>query len=268
VRISSPFAIGAWSLVSTAGVRNWMATLDYKADFGDPTVDPVHPAYRGAKIYVFWHENILIPLYLRGHSNISMLLSRHWDANILDRVARMNGFGVVRGSTFHGGSTALRELASRAATGNLTITPDGPRGPRRRLAAGCVFLASTLQIPLVAMGLGYQRPWRLGTWDRFAIPRPFTRARAIVSRPLAIPPALERDGIEAHRAGVERLLAHLSDAAETWATAGTRRPGERVVRKEPSRVARWAAAVPGPVGVSLEAELAWHGLDAVGRSAA
>ena len=271
MKIKSPFAIGAWSLVSTAAIRQWMGTLDCKGDFGDPTVDPVHPAYRGAKIYVFWHENILLPLYLRGHSNISMLLSRHWDANILDRVARMMGFGVVRGSTFHGGSAALRELAARAAEGNLTITPDGPRGPRRRLAPGCVFLASTLRIPVVAMGLGYERPWRLGTWDRFAIPRPFSRARAIVSRPLAIPADLDRDGIEAHRAGVERLLIHLSDAAEDWATAGRRRPGERVVRKEPSRVARQAAALPGPAGVPLDEELSRHGLeglDAIGRSAA
>ncbi len=271
MKIKSPFAIGAWSLVSTAAIRQWMGTLDCKADFGDPSVDPVHPDYRGAKIYVFWHENILLPLYLRGHSNISMLLSRHWDANILDRVARMMGFGVVRGSTFHGGSAALRELAARAAEGNLTITPDGPRGPRRRLAAGCVFLASTLRIPLVAMGLGYERPWRLGTWDRFAIPRPCSRARAIVSRPLAIPPDLDREGIDAHRAGVERLLVHLSDAAEAWATAGGRRPGERVLRKEPSRVARKAAALSGPVGVPLDEELSHHGLeaiDAAGRSAA
>jgi len=183
VKLKSSFAIGGWALATTAVLRRWLGTLDYKVDFSDPDVDPVSPAYRGAKIYVFWHENILIPLYLRGHSNISMLLSRHWDANILDRVARMMGFGVVRGSTFHGGSAALRELAERAAVGNLTITPDGPRGPRRRLAPGCVFLASTLGIPIVVMGLGYDRPKRVGTWDRFAIPRPFSRARGIVSRP-------------------------------------------------------------------------------------
>ncbi len=271
MKIKTPFAIGAWSLVSTAAIRQWMATLDTKADFAEPTVDPVHPAYRGAKIYIFWHENILLPLVLRGHSNISMLLSRHWDANILDRVARMMGFGVVRGSTFHGGSAALRELAERAATGNLTITPDGPRGPRRRLAAGCVFLASTLRIPVVAMGMGYERPWRFGTWDRFALPRPFTRARVVVSRPLAIPPDLDRDALEAHREGVERLLTHLSDDAEAWAMAGIRRPHERVVRKEPSRVARWAAALPGPAGVAVEDELArlgLAGLGSAGRSAA
>jgi lysophospholipid acyltransferase (LPLAT)-like uncharacterized protein len=257
---TSPFAIGAWSLVSTAAIRQWMGTLDYQVVFGDPEVDPVHPQYRGAKIYVFWHENILMPLFLRGHSNISMLLSRHADANILDRVARMMGFGVVRGSTFRGGSTALRELAERAAVGNLTITPDGPRGPRRRLAPGSIFLASTLGIPIVAMGMGYDRPWRAGTWDRFAIPRPFTRARGVVSRAIHIPPDLDRDGIERHQAGVETLLSHLSDEAEAWATAGGRRPGQQPVRQEPSRVARAMARVPGDPGVPLAEELARHGL--------
>jgi len=262
VKITTPFTIGAWSLVTTAAIRQWMGTLDHQVDFSDPEVDPVHPAFRGAKIYVFWHENILMPLFLRGHSNISMLLSRHADANILDRVARMMGFGVVRGSTFRGGSAALRELAARAAVGSLTITPDGPRGPRRRLAAGCVFLASTLGIPIVAMGLGYDRPWRASTWDRFAIPRPFSRARGIISRAIAIPPDLDRDGLERHRAGVERLLNHLSDAAEAWATAGTRRPGQRPVRKEPSRVASRTAAGRGRSGVPLAEELRGHGLDA------
>lgn len=260
VKFSTPMTIGAVSLAATASIRQWMGTLDYRAEFGDPSVDPVHPEYRGAKIYVFWHENILQPLFLRGHSNIAMLLSRHADANILDRVARMMGFGVVRGSTFHGGSVALRQLAERAQRENLTITPDGPRGPRRRLAPGCVFLASTLGIPIVAMGMGYERPWRLGTWDRFAVPKPWSRARGVVSRAIAVPPDLDREGIEWHRAGVERLLIHLTNDAENWACSGGRRSGEVRLRKEPSRVARQAASLPGPRGVSLEAELDRVGL--------
>lgn len=248
-------AIGAASLAASAVIPAWMSTLDFRVDFADPTVDPVDSRYRGAKIYVFWHEGILLPLHLRGHSNISMLLSRHWDANVLDRVARMMGFGTVRGSTFHGGSAALRELSNRARRGNLTITPDGPRGPRRRLAPGCVFLAGTLGIPIVAMGLGYDRPWRMGTWDRFAVPRPWSHARAVVSRAIRVPPGLDRDGIEEHRAGVERILVHLSDDAEAWAMEGRPRLGDCVVRREPSRVAGWAAALPGPAGVPLDDEL-------------
>jgi len=260
VKLTSPFAIGAWSLTSTACIRQWMSTLDSRADFADPTVDPIHPEYRGAKIYVFWHENILMPLFLRGHSNISMLLSRHQDANLLDRVARMMGFGVVRGSTFNGGSTALRELANRAREENLTITPDGPRGPRRRLAPGCIFLASTLNIPLVAFGIGYAKPWRLTTWDHFAIPQPWSRARGIISRAISIPPNVDREGLEWHRAGVEKILVHLSDEAERWACSGGRRAGERKVRREPSRVANWAAQLPAPPGVPLDAELVRLGL--------
>ncbi len=260
MKLKSSFAINAWSLASTAMIRQWMGTLNYKADFGDPSVDPVDPGYAGGKIYVFWHENILFPLFLRGHANIAMLLSRHWDANILDRVARTMGFGVVRGSTFHGGSAALRELAARARESNLTITPDGPRGPRRRLAPGCIFLASTLGMPIVAMGLGYARPWRLGTWDRFALPRPWSRARAVVSRPVAIPPGLDRDGIERQRSAVERLLIHLSDDAEAWATSGLRRPGERAIRREPARRGKAAAMLPGPAGVPIEEELARCGM--------
>jgi lysophospholipid acyltransferase (LPLAT)-like uncharacterized protein len=256
VKFTSPTSIGLVSLLATASIGRWMSTLDYAVDFHDPSVDPVDPRYRGAKIYVFWHENILFPLHLRGHSNTAMLLSRHFDANVLDRVARMMGFGVVRGSTFRGGSVALRELAERAAHSNLTITPDGPRGPRRRLAPGCVFLASTLGIPIVAMGFGYERPWRMRTWDRFAVPRPYTRARALVSRGVRVPPDLDREGLEYHRAGVERLLAMLSDAAETWAVAGTRRPNSTVARREPSRIARRAARLEGPPGVPLDEELA------------
>lgn len=255
VKITSPLAIGTGSLAAAAVIGRWMATLDYRVDFCDPTVDPVHPDYRGAKIYVFWHEGILLPLHLRGSSNISMLLSRHWDANILDRVARMMGFGTVRGSSFHGGSAALRELVARARRSNLTITPDGPRGPRRRLAPGCVFLAGTLGIPIVAMGLGYDRPWRMKTWDRFAVPRPWSHARGVISRAIHIPPGLDRDGIERHRVGIERLLVRLSDDAEAWARSGRSREGDRVVRAEPSRVASWAAAMAGPRGVTLEAEL-------------
>ncbi len=260
MKFTSPLAIGATSLAACGTIRQWMGSLDYRVDYGDPTVDPVHPEYRGAKIYVFWHEGILLPLFLRGHSNISMLLSRHWDANVLAGLAQMMGFGVVRGSTFHGGSAALRELACRARTGNLTITPDGPRGPRRRLAPGCVFLASTLGIPVVAMGLGYDRPWRLGTWDHFAVPRPWSHARGVLSRAICIPPGLDREGLELHRQGIERILVRLSDDAEQWAMSGRSRPGDSVARREPSRVARWAAALPGPSGVPLEAELERVGL--------
>ncbi len=80
-------------LAATA-VRSWMSTLDYQVAYYDPAVDPVDPQYDGQKIYIFWHENILMPLYMRGHCNLAMLLSRHRDADILRRDGQADGFRI------------------------------------------------------------------------------------------------------------------------------------------------------------------------------
>src|SRR5205085_9679320 len=56
-------------LLSSVAVRCWMGTLEYRAAFYDPAVDPADPTHGGQKIYVFWHEYILFPFYLRGHCN-------------------------------------------------------------------------------------------------------------------------------------------------------------------------------------------------------
>lgn len=227
------FLVKLGGLLGASAIRNWMATLDYKAAFYDPTIDPVDPRYRGQKIYIFWHENILFPLYLRGHSNLAMLLSRHRDADILTELANHLGFEFVRGSTYGGGSAALRELVRKSQNMNLTITPDGPRGPRRVLAQGPVYLSSKLGLPIVAMGFGYDRPWRLGSWDRFAVPRPFSRARAVVSPPMLIPPDLDRAGVELYRQRVETMLNRLTEEAAAWAEAGTAKVNEVRVRRQP-----------------------------------
>lgn len=234
MRLESAWLQGLAGLVATMTVRSWMDTLSYKALFYDPAVDPVSPVYRGQKIYLFWHEYILLPLGLRGHSNLAMLLSRHRDAEVLGRVAHLLGFDTVRGSTNRGGVPALRELLRKSQGMNLAIVPDGPRGPRRVLATGPIYLSSKLGMPLVLMGLGFDRPWRARSWDRFAIPRPGSRARGVVSPEIRIPPDLDRDGLEHYRVEVERLLNRLTLEAENWAASGAHRSGETKVRREPA----------------------------------
>jgi lysophospholipid acyltransferase (LPLAT)-like uncharacterized protein len=227
MKIESPFLNQLGGLLGSAVVQWWMSKLDYKVLYEDPAVDPVFPECTGQKIYIFWHEYILFPLYLRGHCNLAMLLSRHRDAEILSYAAHHLGFEFVRGSTNRGGVGALRELLAKSRDMHLTITPDGPRGPRRQLAPGCVFLASKLGLPLVAMGFGYDRPRRVpGTWDQFAVPRLGSRARAVVSGNVFIPPNLDRDGLEHHRLETERLLNRLTCEAESWAASTARKIGQ------------------------------------------
>ncbi len=231
--------------ISTA-VRKWMGTLDYQIAYHDQSVDPASSANRKPAIYIFWHEYISFPLYLRGHNRLAMLLSQHRDAEWLSRAAYHLGFQMVRGSTFRGGGKALRELLAKSKDTNLTITPDGPRGPRRQLAQGPVYIASKLQRPLVLLGIGYDRPWRMKTWDRFAIPRPYTRARSVVSPYLRIPPNLDRAGIEHYRQHVEKLLNHLSDEATAWAVSGKQIVGQKPGLRQSGFVHPEQGVVPAP----------------------
>jgi lysophospholipid acyltransferase (LPLAT)-like uncharacterized protein len=256
------------ALAASAGIRGYMSTLDFQGVFADRSIDPIYPS-AGPRIYVFWHEYILVPLYLRGHCDLTMLLSRHRDADILFHLAHHMGFECVRGSSFSGGTAALIELERAAKTMHLTITPDGPRGPRRRLSQGPVYLASRLGIPIVAMGLGMDRPWRLRSWDRFAVPRPGSRVRAFVSGEIRIPAGLDRAGVESHRLQVEQILNGLCDDAEEWATSGAPRTDGVAARRRsqfdraglswdsgPRGVDRtpWGGeAIPAPPAVKLAA---------------
>jgi hypothetical protein len=222
-------------LMTVAGVRNWMGTLDYKIAYYDPAVDPAGSECGRQRIYIFWHEYILLPFYLRGHCNLAILLSRHRDAETLTHAAGMMGFDVVRGSTRRGGVAAIRQLLSKSRSMHLAITPDGPRGPRRRMAPGAIYLASRLRMPLVVMGFGYDRPWRFRrAWDQFALPRPFSRARAIPSGEIHVPPGLDREGIEHYREKIERLLNRLTQEAEAWADSDTRKIGQRPLERRPA----------------------------------
>jgi lysophospholipid acyltransferase (LPLAT)-like uncharacterized protein len=235
-----PLWMRASGFAAAAGIRAWMNTLDNQALFYDPAVDATYAAPT-ARIYVFWHEYILLPLHLRGHCNITMLLSKHRDADILFRLAHHMGFECVRGSTQRGGAAALMELSRQGANMHVAITPDGPRGPRRVLAQGAVFLASRLGLPIVCMGLGYDRPRRANSWDRFAMPRPFSRARGVLSPEITVPPNLDRDQLELHRQAVERLLNDLTADAESWAESGRRREGQIPIRRQ--------SRILGPQGV-------------------
>ncbi len=226
-----PFLTRCSGFLAASAIHSWMGTLDYRALLYDRAVDPIR-AGQQPRIYVFWHEYILLPLYLRGHCDLAMLLSRHRDADILERVAYHLGFDCVRGSTNRGSIAALRELTRRGQRMHLTITPDGPRGPRRHLAQGPIYLASKLRIPLVPLGFGYDRPWRASSWDQFAVPRPFSRGRAIMGPAITIPPDLDRSETENCRQRVESLLNRITQEAEAWASSGERRKGEVVAHRQ------------------------------------
>jgi lysophospholipid acyltransferase (LPLAT)-like uncharacterized protein len=73
---------------------------------------------------------------------------------------------------------------------------------------------------IVPFGVGYRRPWRAGSWDRFAVPRPFSRAKFLTADPIAVPPGLRSAGLEPYRQMVQAEMDRLNAIAEDWAETG------------------------------------------------
>ncbi len=212
-----------------------VATMDLKIAHYDSSTDPAHPDFREPCIWVFWHEYIWLPVAMWKMCDVTMLVSQHRDGQYLTNAAEKMGFGMVRGSTNRGGADALRQIKKMTGTSGYGISPDGPRGPRREMALGPIYLASRLGIPVVPTGFGYQTPKRLNTWDKFAIPKPFTRARAIMGNKIIVPPKLKRDGLENYRQMVQNQISQVTETAENWAHNGYRLENEMKFKRRPNR---------------------------------
>jgi lysophospholipid acyltransferase (LPLAT)-like uncharacterized protein len=221
MKIRSPWLIRLLASCLGALIWGWMSTIRVRYWSRDGQQHPVD-ASQQRFIYAFWHDSILAPMTTR--TRIEMLISQHADGELVARICQWVGFGVVRGSSTRGGSEALVNMIRSDPHAHLGITPDGPKGPRRRVQLGMVYMASRTGVPIVPCGYGFTHVRRLNSWDRFAIPRPFSRIVAVVCEPIHVPPQLNREQLEHWRRHVEEAFLHVTAQAEDWA-ARIRRDG-------------------------------------------
>jgi lysophospholipid acyltransferase (LPLAT)-like uncharacterized protein len=148
-------------------------------------------------VFALWHGDLLPLLYQHRHEGVSVLISEHRDGELIARVAESLGFRTVRGSSSRGASRALVGLTRELTSGHdVAITPDGPRGPARSFAPGALIAAQRAKAPVIAVGLVATRAWRLRSWDRFVIPKPFSRLRIAYSDPVMLDAANPRAAAE------------------------------------------------------------------------
>lgn len=138
-------------------------------------------------VFALWHGDMLPLLYHHRNEGVTVLISEHRDGELIARIAESLGFRTVRGSSSRGASRALVGLARELEAGHdVAITPDGPRGPARSFAPGALIAAQRANAPVIAVGVWAEPVWQLRTWDRFKIPRPFSRIRIAYSDPVLL----------------------------------------------------------------------------------
>ena len=114
--------------------------------------------------------------YLFRDRNLAVMTSRSTDGEYIARVIQKFGYLAIRGSSSRGGSQALLEMRTLIQNnGTAVFTIDGPRGPRYEAKRGPVLLASMTGAPIIPFYVAVKHAWVLNSWDRFVIPKPFSR---------------------------------------------------------------------------------------------
>lgn len=168
----------AWVIGSILG-RTWRFSLT-----AGSTINPFRDQDKGV-IYCFWHEHILPLAYIFRGVGVTAVVSASRDGDRATAVAQRWNHDTIRGSSSRGQVAVVRQcMRALAARRNVVIIPDGPRGPRQQVKQGAAMIALLTNAPVFPVLAVPGRAWRLSSWDRFVIPKPFTHITVDFREPL------------------------------------------------------------------------------------
>jgi lysophospholipid acyltransferase (LPLAT)-like uncharacterized protein len=160
-----------WALLMTIG-RTWRFEV-----IAEEGVTPAfHGFTPGREIYCFWHQCVLPCAFYFRRTGATILISQSFDGELITRTLELLGYHAVRGSSSRGGQQGILGLRRVLDEGTPAIfTADGPRGPIYRAKMGPLKLAQLTGAPIGSFHLQPERAWVINSWDRFLLPKPFTR---------------------------------------------------------------------------------------------
>ncbi|HVF38424.1 MAG TPA: lysophospholipid acyltransferase family protein [Gemmatimonadaceae bacterium] len=162
---------------------------------------------RQAFVFSLWHGQLLPLIWHHRGEDVAILVSEHKDGEMIARIAASIGYRMIRGSTTRGGSRALLGLVRELNEGReVAVTPDGPRGPATEYAPGALIAAHRAKAPILPIVASVDRAWRLSSWDRFIIPKPFARITVAYGPSTHVEGSSARDAA-GETARFERLMA-------------------------------------------------------------
>jgi lysophospholipid acyltransferase (LPLAT)-like uncharacterized protein len=191
-----------------AVLDTYMGTLRWQVENADAWRR--HVSAGQPVIYVLWHSTLLPIAYTHRGQGVVSMTSQSADGEYISRLLQHWGNDAARGSSSKGGDSALREMVRAVRSGHsAAITPDGPRGPREVMKPGVVQLAQLSGAPLVPVSAGASSAWRLSSWDRFLVPKPFSRVHVAYGEPVLVKRGATREDLDAVSRELEQTMAEL-----------------------------------------------------------
>ena len=172
-------------------------------------------ARHGHVILALWHETMALGGCQFAGRNFHTLTSYSFDGEMAARIIRCYEEEAVRGSSSRGGHAALQQLEKALKlVPCVGFTLDGPRGPRRLAKPGIAILAGRTATPVLPLAFALRKSWRLRSWDRFPIPKPFGKIICAIGEPIPPPPDDSPEAVEKARLEIETRLNKLHQSIE------------------------------------------------------
>lgn len=170
-------------------------------------------------IYTFWHQRQVIFTYTHRDVDAHVFVSRSKDGEIIARTMKLSRIGTVRGSSSRGASVATREALAILKSGRAVgITPDGPRGPARKVKSGVLYLAMRSGCPILPIASATSRRIVLRkAWDDFHVPLPFGRVCVTHGEPILVRPG---DDLDRKARELKEVLDAITEDADRRVGAG------------------------------------------------
>jgi lysophospholipid acyltransferase (LPLAT)-like uncharacterized protein len=163
----------------------------------EPELNQCRAKY-GKMIFCFWHNRILSLCYTHRKRNVGILISTHFDGEIIARIVQRMGYHPIRGSSTKMGATGLFGMLKYDKAKDLAITVDGPKGPRGMVKPGVIFLAAKSGLPIIPVSCNSSKKWVLSSWDRFQIPKPFAEVVVQYGHPICLENNLGHTQVKNH----------------------------------------------------------------------
>lgn len=140
----------------------------------------ITPIGKEQHVCVCWHNELLMSpqayRYIHKKQPASAIISAHFDGSLMASTLQMLGIRPLRGSSKKGARQVLLQAFKSIKSGEeVLITPDGPRGPRHFMSDGAIGIALKSRLPIFVMNYKAKNYWQLKSWDRFVIPKPFSK---------------------------------------------------------------------------------------------
>jgi len=189
-------------------VRGYLWTLRLNVLNEDPWLR--HLSEGGKVILCSWHQQFFPAIrYFRKYRSYrpALMVSKSRDGDLIAGIASRSGWVPVRGSGSKGGKEALEQLVEHLQTHGLVgHVVDGPRGPSGKVKPGLITLAHRTGAAIVPFSVWARRAWHLDSWDRFLVPKPFSRVTLRFADMIRLEPATSREWFECQRLLVEKTM--------------------------------------------------------------